>query len=254
MNTATLSSEWAKARTVRSTGWSIAAFVVIGVALSVLPAPPVVNRYDSAAEALANGLDPVSLGYSGIYLSMIALVVFSILSVTSEYSTGSVQGSLAAVPRRGVFYASKLVTVSAVVTVLSAATVLVSFLGTQAVIGDLAVSLTDDQVLRALGAGVLYVTLLCLFSMGVAAMLRSAALCIGIIVPMLFMVSNILTALPGVGKPAQFLPDQAGQQMMLRGDVPEDALLTPTTGFLVLLAWTVASVAGGYWAVARRDV
>ncbi len=46
------------------------------------------------------------------------------------------------------------------------------FLG-QLMLGDLGTSLSDDGVLRAVIGGGLYMTLIALFSMGVATMLRS---------------------------------------------------------------------------------
>lgn len=254
MMTSAIAFELTKVRTVRTSAWSFAAFAVIGIGLSALSSFMVMRRYDSAEAALADGLDGFSLGYSGIHLALIALVVFAVLTVTSEYSTGSIQSSLAAVPRRGVFYSAKILTVAAIATLLGSATVVISFLTTQALIGDAGLSLGDDQVLRSLGAGVLYVVLMSVFAAGIAAVLRSSALTIGILVPMLFMVSSILTVIPGIGKAAQFLPDQAGQQMLFRGPVPEGSVLDQATGLLVLLAWAVAAVLVGYRTVASRDV
>ncbi|MEU1898061.1 hypothetical protein ABZ512_06755 [Nocardiopsis dassonvillei] len=253
MNTAAVASEWAKIRTVRTSGWSFALFVVVGVVLSAVPGYFAVRGLDGPEEAAASGLDPVAIGHSGIQLALIALVVFSVLSVTSEYATGSIQGSLVAVPRRGVFYTSKILTVTAVVTVLATATVLVAFLATQAAMGDFGVSLGEEGVLRVLASVVLYVVLLCVFSMGLAAVLRSTALTVGILVPMLFMVSTILSAIPHVREVARFLPDLAGQRMFL-GGAGDDAALSPLTGGLVLGAWTVAALVAGYWSVVRRDV
>ena len=82
-------------------------------------------------------------------------------------------------------------------------------------------------MLSAPGAGVPYVTLLCVFSMGLAAVPRNAALSIGVLIPLFTMVSSVLTPIPGIGRAAQFLPDLAGQQMLVRGPVDDDALLGP---------------------------
>lgn len=45
--------------------------------------------------------DPTSVSLSGLALVQLAIGVLGVLVITSEYSTGSMQTSLAAVPRRG---------------------------------------------------------------------------------------------------------------------------------------------------------
>ncbi len=57
-------------------------------------------------------------------------------------------------------------------------------------------------------------TLIALFSMGVAAMLRSPMLSLGILMPFFFLISNILGAVSATKKVARYLPDQAGSKIM----------------------------------------
>lgn len=72
------------------------------------------------------------------------------------------------------------------------------FLG-QALLGDRGTDIGGaDNVLRAVVGGGLYMGLIALFSMGgVAAMLRSSMLSLGILMPFFFLVSQILSAVPG---------------------------------------------------------
>jgi ABC-2 type transport system permease protein len=88
--------------------------------------------------------------------------------------------------------------------------------------------------------------------MGLAAVLRSSALTIGILFPLFFLVSTILSNLPKVGTVAQFLPDVAGGQILYR-QPQGDTVLNGWTGLAVLLAWTVAAVRAGHLAIKRRD-
>ncbi|GGO47186.1 ABC transporter [Streptomyces daqingensis] len=251
---AAVAFEWTKIRTLRSTVWSLALFSAASVVVALLFGYVMRGTYADLDAAAQARFDPVASGFSGMKLGMIALVVFGVLTVSSEYSTGSIRSSLAAVPRRGVFYAAKLLTGTATALVVSAVVVTLSFFAAQTMLGSPAsVSLSDDGVLRALIGGVLYMTLICAFSMGLASVLRSSALTMGILVPLFFMISTILNSIPGVQKVAQFLPDLAGS-LILRSKEPHgDGVLTAWTGMAVLAAWAVLAVAAGYFAMRRRD-
>ncbi|MEU7132729.1 ABC transporter permease subunit [Streptomyces sp. NPDC046261] len=251
--TAAMRFEWTKIRTLRSTLWSLAVYFLISVTFAYLAGHFLRGSYkDMSAENKAD-FDAVAAGFHGLKLGMVVLVVFGVLAVSSEYSTGTIRSSLTAVPRRGVFYGAKLLTGAATALVTSVVVVGVSFFATQmAMGGPQSVSLSDDGVLRALAGGVLYTTLICVFSMGLASVLRSSALTIGILVPLFFMVSAILNSIPGVQKAAQFLPDVAGG-LILQSGRPEGTVLTAWTGMAVLVAWTALSVTAGYLAMRRRD-
>ncbi|MEV7423367.1 MULTISPECIES: ABC transporter permease subunit [unclassified Streptomyces] len=242
--------ELSKMRTLRSVPWSLVLCVALSLAFAVLTGAVVRHQYaDKPAPA---SFDPVSTGFSGLRLGLIGLVVFGVLVVTSEYSSGTIRSSLAAVPRRGVFYAAKMLAGGLTALVVSVAAVFTSFLLAQATMGDESVSLTADGVPTALAGAVLYTTLLCLFTMGIAVLLRSSAITMGILVPLFFTVSTILTNIPGVGKAAQFLPDQAGGLVLYR-EVPDGYVLGAWSGLGVLAVWTACAALAGYLALRRRD-
>jgi ABC-2 type transport system permease protein len=249
---AALSFEWHKIRTLRSTYWNLGLFLLVTLALAV-PSGHVLNQTYAeldAAERLA--ADPVGAGLSSIRLGLLALVVFGVLAVSGEYTSGAIRGSLLAVPRRGLFLGSKLAAGGLVALVASTVVVGLTFAVTQVMLGDHRVALTGDGVLRAVLGGIVYTTLLCVFSMGLAAVLRSSALTIGILFPLFLTVSTILTNVPEVGAVAQFLPDVAGGQILYRE--PQDgSILNGWTGLAVLLGWTVAAVVAGQVAISRRD-
>ncbi|MEU1347377.1 ABC transporter permease subunit [Streptomyces sp. NPDC005775] len=242
--------EWSKVRTLRSVLWSLAVCAGLSLAFALLTGVVVQHQY--ADKPAPSSFDPVSAGFSGLRLGLIGLVVFGVLVVTSEYSSGTIRSSLAAVPRRGVFYTAKMLAGGLTALAVSAAAAVTSFFLAQATMGDEGVSLTDDGVLPALIGAVLYATLLCLFSMGVAVLLRSSAISMGILVPLFFTISTILTNIPGVGKVAQFLPDQAGGLVLYR-NVPDEYVLNAWSGLAVLAAWTACAAGAGYLALRRRD-
>jgi ABC-2 type transport system permease protein len=102
-----------------------------------------------------------------------------------------------------------------------------------------------------------YLTLMCVFAMGVAAIARGTALPLGIMIPLLFLGSQGLGNVRQVRTVAQYLPDQVSVVMM--GVVrPDPSFITyrgfgPWTGLGILILWTAAAVAGGYLVVRRSD-
>jgi ABC-2 type transport system permease protein len=249
-----VSFEMTKARTIMSTVWSLILCFLLSVAIALLFGWVLRGAYDDMSPEGKAGFDPVASGYNGLRLGMIALVVFGVMLVGTEFSTGTIRSSLTAVPDRGRFYAAKIITGAAVALAVSVITTLATFFTAQTAIGDAHnASITDRGALQATMGAIIYMTLLCAFSMGVAAVLRSPALSLGILVPLFFMVSELLNNLPGVQKVAQFLPDAAGQ-IMMRGDPPESTVLNGWTGLGLLTLWTVAALFAGYVSLRRRDV
>ncbi|MEU0772030.1 ABC transporter permease subunit [Streptomyces albogriseolus] len=250
---AAVAFEWTKIRTMRSSLWSLVLCFLVSVLIALLFGWVLRGAYDDMSAESKADFDPIGSGFNGLRLGMISLVVFGVLTVTSEYSSGTIRGSLAAVPRRGVFYAAKVLTGTAVALAASVVVVLVTFFTAQTAIGEAHnASITDDGALRAVVGSILYMTMICAFSMGLATVLRSPALTLGILVPLFFMVSEILNNLPGVQKVAQFLPDAAGG-IIMRREPQEHMILTAWSGMAVLAAWVVVALFGGYLALRRRD-
>jgi ABC-2 type transport system permease protein len=177
-----------------------------------------------------------------------------VLVVSNEYSSGMIRTSLAAVPQRGTFLFGKLAVATALALAVGMATSFAAFFLGQAMLGELRASLGDPGVLRAVLGGGIYMTLIAMFSMGVAAMLRSPMLSLGILMPFFFLISSILGNVPATEKVGRFLPDQAGSRIMqVVTPVDDDTPYGPWGGLLIMLAWVAAAVAGGYLVLKRRD-
>jgi ABC-2 type transport system permease protein len=93
--------------------------------------------------------------------------------------------------------------------------------------------------------------------MGVAAMLRSSARALGILLPLLFLGSQGLGNLPGLKPVLRFLPDQAGMVLMHVAGPPDDPRFGngygPLTAMGLLVLWVAAALLGGYLVLCRRD-
>lgn len=251
---AVLASEWIKVRTVRSTLWTLLLTFALSVGVGGALGVAVKGSFgDRTAEEKAN-FDPVYTGFQGMTFGQVCLLVFGVLLVSSEYTSGTIRLSLAATPRRGLFFAGKTLVGTAVAALVAVVTAFVTFLTSQAALGPRGLTLQDPDVMRAVTGAALYMTLLCAIAMGVAAMLRSSVLSLGILLPVVFLVSPVLNRVPGVKTAAQYLPDQAGLTLMTV--VERDDMGTgygAGTAVVVLVVWTVLALGGGYAVLRTRD-
>ncbi|MFJ5263882.1 ABC transporter permease [Streptomyces sp. NPDC088387] len=252
--TQVIRSEWTKIRSVASTVWTLGLAVVVTVALGMLIAALSKNDFDNLSRQDQLSFDPTYISFAGTSLGQLAMIVFGVLVVSNEYSTGMIRTSLAAVPKRATFLFSKVAVATALCLVVGIATSFVTFFLGQAMLGDLKASIGDPGVLRAVIGGGLYMTLIAMFSMGVATMLRSPMLSLGILMPFFFLISNILGNVSATEKIGRYLPDQAGSKIMqVVTPVDDDTPYGPWGGLTIMAIWVAASLLGGYILLKRRD-
>ncbi|MFJ8541177.1 ABC transporter permease [Streptomyces sp. NPDC093586] len=247
-------SEWTKIRSVASTVWTLSLALVLTVALGMLISVLSKNEFGDLSRRDQFSFDPTFISFAGMSIGQLAMIVFGVLVVANEYSSGMIRTSLAAVPQRGTFLFSKIAVATGLALVVSMITSFVAFFLGQAMLGDLKASIGDPGVLRAVIGGGLYMTLIAMFSMGAAAMLRSPMLSLGILMPFFFLISNILGHVDVTKKVGRFLPDQAGSKIMqVVTPIDDDAPYGPWGGLGIMVVWVVASLVGGYLVLKRRD-
>ncbi|KUN02546.1 ABC transporter [Streptomyces yokosukanensis] len=246
-------SEWTKIRSVASTVWTLSLAVVVTVALGMLIAALSRSQFDSMPVRQRLMFDPTYVSFAGMSLGQLAMIVFGVLVVSNEYSTGMIRVSLAAVPRRATFLFSKIAVATALALVVGMCTSFAAFFLGQAMLGPHQARIGDSGVLRAVLGGGLYMTLIAMFSMGVAAMLRSPMLSLGTLMPFFFLISNILGNVDATKKIGRFLPDQAGGRIMQVVPRADDTPYGPWGGLGIMVLWVIAALAGGYLLLRRRD-
>ncbi|MER6038523.1 MULTISPECIES: ABC transporter permease [unclassified Streptomyces] len=247
-------SEWTKIRSVSSTVWTLSLAVVVTLALGMLISALTRNQFDNMPVRERLSFDATVVSFAGMTLGQLAMIVFGVLVVSNEYSTGMIRVSLAAVPQRGAFLFGKIAVATALALVVGMATSFAAFFLGQAMLGSLRTHLGDPGVLRAVIGGGLYMTLIAMFSMGVATMLRSPLLSLGILMPFFFLVSNILGNVDATRKVGRFLPDQAGSRIMqVVPRIGDDTPYGPWGGLGIMALWVAAALAGGYALLKRRD-
>jgi ABC-2 type transport system permease protein len=250
-----LRSEWTKVRTVRSTFFTLLAAVVLEVGVGALICLAVSSNYSSTSPSDRLTFDPTATSLVGLALAQLAIGVLSVLMITSEYSTGMIRTTMAAVPKRGRLLAAKAVVFAALAfVVVEIASFIAYFLG-QAILGLHAPTTTigDPHVLRAIiGAG-LYAALFGLIGLGLGALLRHTAGIITILVAVAFILPGVSAALPDSwSQPIQeYWPTLAGSQIynLHRGDHS----LSAWTGFGVMCAYVVVLLAVAFWVIQHRD-
>ncbi|MDF3297823.1 ABC transporter permease [Streptomyces tropicalis] len=247
-------SEWTKIRSVASTVWTLSLAVVVTLALGMLISALSRNEFGTMPARDRISFDPTYVSFAGMALGQLAMIVFGVLVVSNEYSSGMIRTSLAAVPQRGAFLFSKVAVATGLALAVGMATSFAAFFLGQAMLGSLSTSLGEPGVLRAVVGGGLYMTLIAMFSMGVAVMLRSPMLSLGILMPFFFIISNILGNVSATKKIGQYLPDQAGSRILrVLPRVGEDTPYGPWGGLGIMVLWVAAALAGGYALLKRRD-
>ena len=249
-------SEWHKFHTVRSTYWSLLAAVVVGLGLSALISLASSNHYSKLSESDRAKWDPTSISTSGFGLAQLAIGVLGVLIITSEFSTGQIQTSLAAVPKRHRVLAAKGFVYAVVAFVVFEILGFVAFFVGQAIIHTNAPSVTlgDHDVLRAVIGGGLYAAVLGLLAVAIGTIVRSAAAGIGILVALLYVLPGIAAALPSNLEHSveKFWPTQAGSQ--LPSVYRAAHTLSPWAGFAWMTIFTAVVFAVAVVALRNRDV
>ena len=243
--------EWRKLRTVRSTWYILAFFAASMIILAVLIVGHEGYPRMSAADRAA--FDPTHDCFIGLVLGQLLLGTLGVLTVTSEFSSGMIRVTFAAVPRRSLVLAAKAAVLGAVTLAAGEITAFASFLAGQAALAAPAPHATLGQpgVLRAVLMAGAYPALIALIGLGIGAGLRHTAGAICALVFALFVLPFLFTT-PSLQKAAQnFLPHPMANSMTAVKPFPG----TLSAGLLLglLCAYAMAALAAGAWALTRRD-
>jgi ABC-2 type transport system permease protein len=240
-------AEWIKLRTAPGTGWLLAAVTAaLGTAA------------DAAARCPVGGcqLDPAKTSLTGIYLGQAIVVVLAVTALSGEYGTGMIRVTFAAMPGRAVVLAAKAAVIAALVLAAGTVAVLGSVLAGRLILpghgftarhGYLLLSLAEGPVLRASIGSVLYLGLIALLSLGIAAAVRDTAAAIGIVLGLLY-VAPVITAVLGRSAAARHLqqlaPMTAGLAIQATTSL-RSLPIGPWAGLGVLAAWAAAAMLAG---------
>ena len=253
-----LHAEWTKLRTLASTFWLLLAATALTVAVSAAAAAAVRCPSGGCAD------DPAKISLTGIYLGQAVVAVLAVMAVSGEYGTGMIRLTLAATPRRVALLASKAAILSGLVLVAGTVAVFGSLLAGGLILpghgigpsnGYPAISISDGPVLRAGFGSVLYLALIALLSLGAATTLREAAVAIGAVLGLLY-VLPIIAVFDGNAALSRHLeqiaPMTAG--LAIQATTGLNSLpISPWAGLGVLTAWAAGSLVLGAMMLRSRD-
>jgi hypothetical protein len=244
-------SEWIKFWSLRSTTVTLAAAVTLFVGVGLLAAS---LSTDPGAPGGGPGGGPVDTSLAGVNLGQLVLGTLGVLFMASEYTTGMIRSSLAAVPTRLPMLWAKVLVFTGVTFPLSLASAFVAFLGGQAIIGDGGASLSDPGVIRAVIGSAVYLTGAGLLGLGLGAVLRSTAAAISTFFGVMFLLQGVsVLLLPDSWQNTvgPYLPSEAGSAI---GAVTQQAdQLTPWGGLAVYLGYLAVIGAAAAWRLKHHD-
>ena len=236
-----LRSEWTKLRTQPSAGWALLSAAVLIIGFGILYT--LLREARPPHGAAIKAFDPTSVSLSGVQLAQIAVGVLGVLLITSEYASGLIRASFAAVPRRLPVLWGKAALLAAATVAVSLPAAVAAFLAGQSILGrqHLAVSLSHPGVARAVLGSALYLAVAALLGLGLGALLRSTAGGISALFGLLFAVQIAAGFLPGrwSGEVGKFLPATAGQAVTTVHPDPAVSL-APWTGFGLFCLYAAA--------------
>jgi ABC-2 type transport system permease protein len=254
-----LRAEWTKIRSVRSTLWSLLAFIVVAIGFSALVASVISadwNKPGNHSNHIMLHTDPTAVLFGpGLGLGQLAMGVLGVIVISSEYSTGAVRSSLLAVPRRLPMLAAKAVVFDILDLVASVITVLVVFFVTTAILrSHVSITLSQPGVTRAVIGAMLYLAVLGPFALAIGGLIRHTAGAIATVVALILVVPPLVSLIPGTiaNHIHGYLPTVAGQLIAQTAEQPGD-VLSPWQGFGVFCAWTAVLLAACGWLLVRRD-
>lgn len=253
-------AEWTKIRSVRSTVWSLAVFVIATLGLTALFCWLTVHAIQTGRAPRRSAdlfADPVTfILQTGLGFGQLAICVLGALTMTTEYSTGVIRASLLAVPKRLPVLAAKCVVFAGMIFVIAEIVSFLSFFIGKAVIHPVVnVSLSQPNVTRAvIGAG-LYLTVLGLFALAIGALIRHSAGAIAAVIGLVLVVGGLLNLLDSYdwGRHVHdWFPSVAGSYIT-RVQQASDQVLSPWQGFAVFCVWTALLLAAAGYLLKRRD-
>lgn len=253
-----LRSEWTKLRSVRSTGWTVLTLAVITLGVAAIAGSAVSSSWHKMSTIDRLTFDPTQLSLRGMLFGQLVIGVLGILVMSAEYSTGSMRSTLMAVPTRAKVLATKAVVMAALGLVVSEVLSFGAFYLGQTLLVSPAphATLSQPGVLRAVVGGGLVLSVLGLFALGLATIIRHSAAAITTYVGVLLVLPIVVQALPSSISQSivKFLPFHISDTMTSVTHVlASGPSFSPWVGFAVLCGYALSTLAVGGWLLVRRD-
>jgi ABC-2 type transport system permease protein len=234
--------EWIKLRTLRSVRWTLllalAGMIGIGIAAGFNTRNP---RGDVTNNILVGGA-----------LGSVLFAVLGVLVITSEYSSGTIRATLAAIPRRPLVLAAKAAVFGAVALAAGELVTFADFLAGAAFVhgGVPRPALSQATDLRAVALSGAYLCLIGLIGLALGAIVRHGAAAIAVLVGLVFVAPLAGLAATPAGK---YLPELIYANSLGATKPVAGFGVSPWAGLGIICAYAAVLLAVGGWLLVRRD-
>jgi ABC-2 type transport system permease protein len=254
-----LHAEWTKLRTISGPAWLLLGVMALTVAISTAAVGAT-----SCPAGQSCPVDLTKLSLSGVQAGQAVVAILAVLTIGNEYSTGLIRLTFAAMPRRTEVFAAKAIITGGLVLLAAAVGVFGSVLaghlilpghGFTAARGFQPVWLSYGPSLRAATGSVLYLALIALLSLGIAAMVRDSAVSIGTVLAVLYLSPIILSFVSNTNwqrRLERWTPTNAGLYIQATTGL-RNLPISPWGGLGVLAIWAGAALLAGGLVLRIRD-
>jgi ABC-2 type transport system permease protein len=246
-------SEWIKFWSLRSSIVTLIAAVVVFVGIGLLAAYISTTRDIGGGPGGGPG-SPIDISLAGVNFAQLVFGTLGVLFMATEYTTGMIRSSLAAVPTRLPVLWAKIAVFTGIGFTVTLVAAVIAFLGGQAIIGDGGASLGDPGVVRALVGSAVFLTGSGLLGVALGALMRSTAAAMSTFFGVMFLLQGITVLLlpqswqDDVGP---YLPSEAGAAIGAVSQNPGN--LSPWAGLAVFLGYIVLVGGAAAWRLKKHD-
>ena len=254
-----LASEWTKLRSVRSTWIIIVLAITLSIGFSALIALVQGVTFDDWSPQEQTVFDPLINSTSGLLFGLILMIVFGVIAVTSEYSSGTIRTTFIATPKRLRVLAAKTLIVGLLGIIIAAIIMPAMVFVSQMIFGAYVmetVSAGDEGVMRLilsfiLAGGLIYT----LIPLAIGFILRGTASAITLSIGLFFLPWMLAPLLPNWVQEnvIRFLPDIAMDSLGGVTASTSTMYLSQTPAIITIAAWLVGSLLLAGYMLKRRD-
>lgn len=258
-----IAAEWIKMRSLRSTPWTLALTTVFVTGSAAAAA---LAEYDDIADSAPSPRQPhdflafTAFPPAGYWLLILVAGAIGAGTVVSEYSSGLIRTTTAAVPARGGVVLAKAVVTATLWTAVGTVISFGSFLVSQAILDGrhAGVPITHPGVARAMVASALLAPVCALIGLGLGVLIRHSATTMItsvftlLMFPTLFSQSELWSA-----DINHAMPVTAWKRLVQNWPPDPDSLAYTATvpgSWIVYTVWPLVAVVLAVVVVRRRDV
>lgn len=258
-----VAAEWIKLWSLRSTPWTLGLATLFVVGAAALAAKADYDNFPFY-EPETQREHMFSLGdafpQEGYLTLMLVAASLGALTMVSEYGSGLIRATTAAVPARGEVVLAKAVVTAAVWAVTGIVIACGSFAVSQAILAgrDAAVSISDPVALRAVAASALLAPVCALIGLGLGVLIRHTATTMVTGVFLLIMLPTMFSSdKRWSAELGHLMPGIAWNRLTTDWMPPPHPGYFPATvteSWLVLTLWPVVLAVPALLSIRRRDV